>query len=88
MTYPDNLLDLAQRLVFILERLSADSTWAHQASGLRGSMLRAIEQVEAASPPGPSPESLDRLNDLIKRGFQIIEAAASEIRTPELKDLI
>jgi hypothetical protein len=38
-------LELLQRLVDRLERLSADSTFAHKASGLRGSLLRYIHSL-------------------------------------------
>lgn len=41
----DQQLGNARMLVARLERLSADSYWAHQASGLRGSLLRCLEQV-------------------------------------------
>jgi len=43
--------DLIEMLVARLERLSADSYWAHQASGVRGSLLRLIENdsLEKAS---------------------------------------
>ncbi len=37
-----NLARRAQRLVKRLERLSADSSYAHQASGLRGALIRGL----------------------------------------------
>ena len=42
-------LELLKRLVDRLERLSADSTYAHQASGLRGTLLRYIERIETGA---------------------------------------
>jgi hypothetical protein len=45
-TLDDRYLELLKRLVDRLERLSADSTYAHQASGLRGTFLRYIERIE------------------------------------------
>jgi len=41
-------LVLAHQLLVRLERLSADSYWAHRASGLRGSLLKCVEQIETA----------------------------------------
>jgi hypothetical protein len=41
----------ARLLVSRLERLSADSYWAHQASGLRGSLLRCLQQVDSRGRP-------------------------------------
>ena len=68
------LLDLARRLVARLERLSVDSHWARRASGLRGGLLKTIEEVEQGIPGAE-----ERLQPLIRRGFEILEAAAREI---------
>ena len=59
-----------------LERLSADSRWAHRASGLRGSLLRALQALEH----GQSPIGLERLID---DGFMILARAAAEIERPD-----
>ena len=61
--------DLIDMLVARLERLSADSYWAHQASGVRGSLLRIIEN-----------ERLDSsdLDILVEMGFDFLEKAARE----------
>lgn len=67
----DPQLSLAQLLVSRLERLSADSFWAHRASGLRGSLLRYLED-SAEEPSGG-------LDPLIRRGFEILEEAAKEL---------
>jgi hypothetical protein len=56
-----------------LERIPADSIWAHRASGLRGSLLAIVEQLEEDQPV-PDPE----VNRLIAYGFQILENAARE----------
>ncbi len=74
MDDPHALLDLAYRLVTRLERLSVDSTWARRASGLRGGLLKAIDAAEQGQ-AGSAP----RLELLIRRGFEIVEAAAREI---------
>jgi hypothetical protein len=70
----DRQLELLQLLAARLERLSADSSWARRASGLRGNMLKVLE--EAAS--GQFVEGA-RLNLLIERGFEILRQAAREI---------
>lgn len=62
-------------LVQRLERLSADSVWAHQASGLRGALLRSISQLEAAAPGYSLPE----IDALIDEGFDLLAQAAREI---------
>ena len=61
-----NLIDM---LVARLERLSADSYWAHQASGVRGSLLRIIENGRM--------ESSD-VDILLEMGFDFLEKAARE----------
>ncbi len=65
----DRKNDLARMLVMRLERLSADSYWAHQASGVRGSLLRMMEIGELESEQGAL---------LIERGFDFLEKAAKE----------
>jgi hypothetical protein len=60
---------LIEMLVARLERLSADSYWAHQASGVRGSLLRIIENDRVDSP---------RAIYLVKKGFEYLEKAARE----------
>ena len=53
-----------------LERITADSPWAHQASGVRASLAKCLA--------GESPDP-DEINALLFRGFHILEKAASEI---------
>ena len=36
-----------------LERISADSIWAHRASGVRGSLLHLLEEEEKGVQPEP-----------------------------------
>jgi len=71
-------LVLLRRLTFRLERLSVDSIWARRASGLRGSLLRALTAAEAGNPP--ADEALD---GLIERSFEILSQSAREIPDPE-----
>jgi hypothetical protein len=56
-----------------LERIPADSVWAHRASGLRGSLLAILEQLEE----GQQVE-VPEMKRLIAYGFQILENAARE----------
>jgi hypothetical protein len=70
-------LHLIRRLSERLEHLSADSSYAHRASGLRGSLLRIIERIEAAEPITPVQQI--QLEQLLQDGFEILELAAREI---------
>lgn len=83
-------LDSAALLISRLERLSADSYWAHQASGLRGSLLKFMEQFEAGKIQGRGvnldEKELSHLDDLLKKADDILLKAAREIRTPDSQD--
>jgi len=72
----DHGVELARLLIARLERLSADSYWAHQASGLRGSLLRELDRLEG-SPTAQRGEG--KLDDLIEQGFAVLERGAREI---------
>jgi hypothetical protein len=56
-----------------LERISADSVWAHRASGIRGSLIRELDQLEAGQEPDPKS-----LRDLIGTSFHILREAAKQ----------
>jgi hypothetical protein len=71
----DNLLVTARLLADRLERLSADSIWAHRASGVRGSLLRLIDRHDRVHEPTVDKA---RLNNLLIQGFDILEKAALE----------
>jgi hypothetical protein len=64
-------------LAYRLERLSADSHWAHKASGLRGALLRTVEHLENGE--GDKNEETANLDRLSQRGFDILASAAREI---------
>jgi hypothetical protein len=70
---PDSHMDLQliRILAERLERISVDSVWAHRASGLRGSLIRAMEQLEMG-------EAINNqvLKNLYQTGFSILEQAA------------
>jgi len=63
-----------------LERLSVDSIWARRASGLRGSLIKALAAAEAGAPP-----SAEHLDLLIEHSFEILSRAAREIPDRETK---
>lgn len=71
----DQNVKLAKSLVFMLERLSVDSYWAHQASGLRGALLRCLDEIER----GSNKDINSHLEELLRKGFDILERAAKEI---------
>ncbi len=56
-----------------LERISVDSYWAHRASGVRGALVKLLEQMEAGMEVDPL--SLKRN---ISIGFEILKEAAEE----------
>lgn len=62
-----------------LERLSADSTWAHRASGLRGSLWNALETPLAAWDAGFESSLRDRL----ETALWMLKQAAMEIPDPD-----
>ncbi len=74
---------LARRLIARLERLSADSYWAHRASGVRGALLRCLEQVERGKATGASNAAVQALERLVEQGFTILANAAREIEEPK-----
>ena len=71
----------AQYLVMMLERLSADSYWAHQASGVRGALLRSLEAFERSC----QKTEENRITGLVALGYQILEQAAKEIPETDQK---
>jgi hypothetical protein len=72
------IVDQTYLLISRLERLSADSVWAHRASGLRGALLRVLEVWET-NPDRLYIEELVRLQDLVDYGFRLVENAAKEL---------
>jgi hypothetical protein len=69
------------RLIERLERLSADSYWAHQASGVRGALLRSVEQQSRQSETDSNQHNSNKmgLDELLLRGYFILEQAAREL---------
>ena len=56
-----------------LERISVDSYWAHRASGVRGALVKIVEQMEAGVAVDPVS-----LKTNIRIGFEILKGAAEE----------
>ena len=56
-----------------LERISADSAVAYRASGVRGSMLRVVEKIEAGR-----PVSVADVKRLIESAYLLLQKAARE----------
>lgn len=78
-------LRLARMVVQRLERLSADSAWAHVASGYRGALIKHIDYLEhMPDPESASAVEIDRLDFLIDKGLDLLAKAAREIGDPEL----
>jgi len=67
-------IELLRLLVGRMERLSVDSIWARRASGLRGNMVKLLEEIEA----GQDVEST-RVDLLTQRAFEVLRKAAQEI---------
>ena len=65
----------AKLLVQRLGHLSADSIWAHRASGVRASLDKALARIEA----GQLPENAAWFDQLVELGFEIIKEAAKEV---------
>lgn len=66
----------ARLLVQRLERLSADSVWAHRASGVRASLHKALTRLDDG-------EGDAELDSLIEMGFDVLHKAAQEVPDPE-----
>jgi hypothetical protein len=83
MDETEYLLEQARLLVQRLERISADSIWAHRSSGNRGALLRWVDQLDAlqsaaARPPALTQGDLQRFKRLIEASFDLLEKAARE----------
>lgn len=65
--------DLLRLLLSRLERVPADSHWAHRASGIRGALLEALDQFEAGR-----QVPWQKVKRLMDYGFSILERAAQE----------
>ena len=73
-------LEQAVQLLARLERVSADSVWAHRSSGYRGSLLKWIDRSEQLAAAGRplSAEHLDNFERLHSVGLEMLAQAARE----------
>jgi len=56
-----------------LERISVDSYWAHRASGVRGALVKILEQLEGGETVDPTS-----VRNNIQIGFEVLQEAAAE----------
>ncbi len=66
-------IQMLQMLLMRLERVSVDSYWAHRASGVRGSLLRTLELMEAGEGVNTA-----EMQGTVDQAFKILERAARE----------
>ena len=76
MTSASAQAEVIQMLLARLARISADSPWAHKASGLRGSLMRYLDELEASARGSATPPAAERLSALLNYGFEILEKVA------------
>jgi hypothetical protein len=69
----EKMLSLTRLLIARLERISADSFWAHRAGGVKGSLLKLLEKSEK----GLRMREIE-LQHAMDLGFYILEKAARE----------
>jgi hypothetical protein len=67
--------NLIRLLLARLERVSVDSYWAHRASGIRGGLLKTLDELEKGTPVGQS-----NIDELVSSAFRILTRAAREKR--------
>ena len=74
-------VELLRLLAERLERLSADSLWARRASGLRGNIVKLLEEIDAGQDIKPA-----RIPPLVQRAYEILQRAAQEI--PDIQEIM
>jgi len=70
---PSEDIQLIRLLLYRLERVSVDSYWAHRASGVRGALLKYLEELEKGTFTGQAD-----IRELISSSFDILNRAARE----------
>ncbi len=66
----EKTLSMLRLLIARLERISADSVWAHRASGVRVSLFKALEKLEKGQ--------VSEAEQMMELGFFILEQASKE----------
>jgi hypothetical protein len=79
-TQPDHIR-LLRLLISRLERLSVDSHWARRANGLRGNIVKVLEESDSGK-----EIASERLELLTDAAFDILRRAARDI--PDLEELL
>ncbi len=74
-------LQLLRLLITRLERLSVDSHWARRADGLRGNIVKVLEEAESGKQVAST-----RVDLLTDAAFDILRRAAHDI--PDLEELL
>jgi len=69
-----NRIELLSLLAARMEHLSVDSHWARRASGLRGNIIKVVEEAESGD-----DVSADRLDLLTGAAFDLLRRAARDI---------
>ncbi|NIR62659.1 MAG: hypothetical protein GWO10_02400 [candidate division Zixibacteria bacterium] len=74
-----NLIHQARMVIPRLEKLTPDSSFAHQASGCRRNLLRIVDQFDRS--PAGTDWSLEapKLEHALEFSYQILEKAAKEM---------
>jgi hypothetical protein len=74
-------LKQAREVVTRLERISADSCWAHQSSGVRGTLWRSIDRLERSlrGKARFNESDLAELEERIDLAYAMLTSAAREI---------
>jgi hypothetical protein len=77
----DLLQQQATLCISRLERLSADSIWAHRASGVRGALIKSLEELMSTNrdTDQPAAELFGDLKQNLAWGFWLLEQAAREM---------
>ena len=74
-------LQLLRLLISRLERLSVDSHWARRANGLRGNIVKVLEEADSGQ-----EVALTRVDLLTEAAFDILRRAAQDI--PDREELL
>ncbi len=77
------LINQMKLLTERLEKLSPDSIWARRASGVRGTLLKLLPELEAAlilddRQTISNDANLGYIHFLLDRGYEFLERAAQE----------
>ncbi|MBE0683514.1 MAG: hypothetical protein IH589_16520 [Anaerolineales bacterium] len=67
-------LALLRMLIARLERISADSYWAHRASGIRGTLLKMLDDLES----GKTVSGIE-LRLVTNQGYEVLLSAIKDL---------